>query len=1836
MRVNSFLFLIALFGLLTAGLAAPASARAPLSLPDSYTTSIEASEDEVHGTWQRGLEKVTFFLDHDTPTTRQEVGDLGVVYLPDDTQSDKGYFHYEPPVGKIPVEPNNEAFYEPFHENDKRVTVSNLPETGVNAQFRLPTIHDSLPMDLQPSREYRIHGVEATLYVSCPTINALALDYEESQNEIEDGIEINLRYQTINPDGTYGNYHDFAPGVRDHQDFFTGGHRQGKLATGTAQLLGSSLTGLNPYPVFQINYNFDNLGNFNLDEGHLKFVADPEKFLPVLDVQLDSASPLGYCQLHFGSEDFPSNFRLITDTASFNTWIDDKDDEFTAGLPSGTATSQDQRRMKAVVAQASAWPQHNAFKYRSADEYNFVDNSWTGDAFSGESSFFTTTTETMDTERLFMRWRNLDTGTVEYDTRTGDDDTVNRIIKPIQGTRTVDVLPDGLNLIKQDFLYGAALPDASYRFEVYSLAHEYAASTEVLVGKKGFAFELFESPTETDLRHEIERAEPTVYRLLLRNLGAKDDTITLQATGASTGWAAKLSDTRVFLPATGAEASKFGREVYLTMTPSPNLQIGSETTVTLTATSSFIQEVPSQSIKLTTAIVAEQAAGIDVFGDNDLIQVAPGQKVIIQDLFAHNTGTSANTYLVDAKLPGGIGLGWTSRVTPPGKLIEADSIEDFAIEVNVAADAKPGQRITLPVTARLVGNQGTTPVADTLEFPIEVLVTEGLVFHVDESAHALRAATEECGPVPLIFSCNRNDSDARDASLYKIQITNNGVSDEIIDFRADWEGGTVAGIPVESYGNGNSCDGSSGPDLWRADFGASGDPIIDGVATTQRHKDHKAAVNALGTVTVPVGQTVVRWVEMGFLYSDGSYSGCSVDDPSRSALLRVFATPRSDPTDKEEFYLGSYIMGSFSASTVDQATRIHNLDMEPYWHLDTSTQTPPSKESELQNQVFQEVRYRVTVRNEANERDTLSLSTVASNNAAADFKLEYRGDLSPRANYAGCQNSQAATQARTWTCRNMDPFQEVVFDLVVNPTSSASVGSSLSHAVSVVSRDDGLKTDSLTFTTKLVGERSFQSGVTLGARSAEPGQEVTLPFFINNEGTRDDTYSVVLTNGNSDYKPRFSVDDQVFVPASSRLDALLRVKVPIDSEVDDTEVFTALVTSGDEDLGPQTLTFRVKTIADSGIVVRASDGANSVLIQQRGVPQTIDVEAIVANGISGDPMTFRVDRARLPTGWTVDTPVTTSALAPHQAGFVASASFTITAPAGALGTSSVPLIVDVCKDVQSACSTAAAFIASGDIVMNLQDDVGVALILEDPDVVTATLPGGQVVFPIRVENRGLSSDLIELSNTEMATGWSINYDPPIVNLAPLETRVIDVIVTSPVSAAPGAKSAFLLFATSSVDSSEFDQLELSAEIGVFDLQVREGTPLAKLAPGEVKVFTTTVYNNGTLADAVFATPSLVGQAAQDAYGKIVQISAHPSGFDLQPGTSRDVTVTVKVGPSIAPKVTVPTQVTFVSVPNDPAEAVATFDVGILDYRARDIDQDGIVEYAIDRDEKSSNGFEEFKDAVTNAGKTTQPANLVRFLNAEGLARHSVKTTVNGTVVTVTNLVIDGDLSANGKFGDGRVDMFLDDNGDGLPDIYWDADDRHSHRITIFKDVDADGVPDYFVDTSGNGALDSVYNLAQGTFTGLIARDVDNDGTMDFVVDKNGNGQIDADETILYAKNNQLIQVTKVDVDGDGKLDDVFDTDGDGVPDYFIPAGKTKGVPLKVERDVNGDGFLDWTYDANRDGKEDHFYDPATKSGGNEIDTAAEFLRSIQQYWYIGGLFILVAALFVVLIAVTRR
>ncbi|MGD8176160.1 putative Ig domain-containing protein [Marinimicrobium sp. ARAG 43.8] len=139
-------------------------------------------------------------------------------------------------------------------------------------------------------------------------------------------------------------------------------------------------------------------------------------------------------------------------------------------------------------------------------------------------------------------------------------------------------------------------------------------------------------------------------------------------------------------------------------------------------------------------------------------------------------------------------------------------------------------------------------------------------------------------------------------------------------------------------------------------------------------------------------------------------------------------------------------------------------------------------------------------------------------------------------------------------------------------------------------------------------------------------------------------------------------------------------------------------------------------------------------------------------------------------------------------------------------------------------------------------------------------------------------------------------------------------------------------------------------------------------------------------------------------------------------------------------------------------------------------------------------------------------------------------------------------------GDGRIDNFVDANGDGLHDTV-DVN-------MIPRDTDGDGQPDYIdLDSDGDGIWDLIES---GTDPSL---DADNDGRIDVFVDRDRDGIADSVDGVVLGGSA-------------GTPPTLRDTDGDGLPDYIDTDSDNDGFTDDLENgDFDGDGIPDSQQDS---------------------------------------------------------
>jgi len=129
---------------------------------------------------------------------------------------------------------------------------------------------------------------------------------------------------------------------------------------------------------------------------------------------------------------------------------------------------------------------------------------------------------------------------------------------------------------------------------------------------------------------------------------------------------------------------------------------------------------------------------------------------------------------------------------------------------------------------------------------------------------------------------------------------------------------------------------------------------------------------------------------------------------------------------------------------------------------------------------------------------------------------------------------------------------------------------------------------------------------------------------------------------------------------------------------------------------------------------------------------------------------------------------------------------------------------------------------------------------------------------------------------------------------------------------------------------------------------------------------------------------------------------------------------------------------------------------VLDYRVGDVDQDGILEVAVDANKRRSDGFELFRE-ISTTGTLSQ-------------AIESAQDVVTGH----TRFLID--VPVAGSY-------------DGIADVFWDPDASSVTRIQYTADVNFDAAPDYFLDLNADTQVDRVYDSGGRRYLTVEAKDI---------------------------------------------------------------------------------------------------------------------------------------------------
>ncbi|NND93082.1 MAG: hypothetical protein HKN42_19655 [Granulosicoccus sp.] len=255
--------------------------------------------------------------------------------------------------------------------------------------------------------------------------------------------------------------------------------------------------------------------------------------------------------------------------------------------------------------------------------------------------------------------------------------------------------------------------------------------------------------------------------------------------------------------------------------------------------------------------------------------------------------------------------------------------------------------------------------------------------------------------------------------------------------------------------------------------------------------------------------------------------------------------------------------------------------------------------------------------------------------------------------------------------------------------------------------------------------------------------------------------------------------------------------------------------------------------------------------------------------------------------------------------------------------------------------------------------------------------------------------------------------------------------------------------------------------------------------------------------------------------------------------------------------------------------------GIADLRDLDSDNDGLPDVQetghLDADHDAH--LDDFTDGNGDGLSDALPAGSGTLRDTDGDRLADVQD-LDSDQDGLSDLLENGGGDSD-QDNDGRIDNFVDANGDGL-------DDTQAANLGALTDTDQDGIPDFQdLDSDGDGISDL---LESG------GSDADVDGRHDLLADSDGDGIPDLNDVDMTGGNdvdNDGIDdsmdsdvVSGADTDGDGIIDEVDpDADGNGFAGPFDDeqSGPSQGGALDLP-DRDGDGVPDYQQDDPADGR----------------------------------------------------
>ena len=351
-------------------------------------------------------------------------------------------------------------------------------------------------------------------------------------------------------------------------------------------------------------------------------------------------------------------------------------------------------------------------------------------------------------------------------------------------------------------------------------------------------------------------------------------------------------------------------------------------------------------------------------------------------------------------------------------------------------------------------------------------------------------------------------------------------------------------------------------------------------------------------------------------------------------------------------------------------------------------------------------------------------------------------------------------------------------------------------------------------------------------------------------------------------------------------------------------------------------------------------------------------------------------------------------------------------------------------------------------------------------------PGSFTDYSIRVYNDGTDIDTIRLERSAPYPNWNVQFaggQPDMsmaLNIPAKSFRDVSMRVTAPSNAQPAFDMPTEITARSLTNTSIFSRVTVTTRVAFREVNISAVSTEKYLAPDEQTSYVITAWNNGSGREQVDV--SLLGGMPAGWTASLDKPNAV-----LESGASVDFILTVKA-PKDAPSQSSAT-VVVKAASHSLSSVFKTLPIvtRIYQYVTADVDDDNSPEFAVDRNNNITDGFESFKE-----------------IYEEG--RHSRAL-----------YILDGDK-------DNKKDFILDTVNNTKPDTYWDPDNGTITKITKFVDEDNNtATPEaFFLDANNDGKPDYLYIPKNGTLMPVLVQDVNKDGKPDYLIDVNNDGIYD--------------------------------------------------------------------------------------------------------------------------------